>query len=64
MLKTISNDQLCKLIGDLLWQIPDGHLSVRSRGQYCGDQKEWSKEKGTIGKNFQSSQFNKTKKLL
>ncbi|MCP4912776.1 MAG: hypothetical protein GY909_06630 [Oligoflexia bacterium] len=56
----LSEKDFCDRIGTILWDIPDGHLSVRSRGKYCGAQKYWSERKGNVGTNFGKSHFNQT----
>lgn len=57
---SLSEKDFCDRLGTILWEIPDGHLSVRSRGKYCGAQKYWSERKGNVGTNFGKSHFNKT----
>ncbi len=50
----LSEEEFCKKIGDILWPIQDGHLSVRSRGKLCGKQQRWNEIKGQVGPNFAS----------
>ncbi|MGI4993013.1 S41 family peptidase [Halobacteriovorax sp. GFR7] len=50
--KKLSGKQFCKLVGDALWPVQDGHLYVLARGKYCGLQQKRREWKGRVGKNW------------
>ncbi len=48
----LTEEEFCKKIGDALWDIQDGHLTVKARGKLCGKQKKWNEIQGEVGDNF------------
>jgi hypothetical protein len=59
---SLSEKEFCDKIGDILWQVPDGHLTVKSREELCGDQAKWHELKGRVGKNSKLGYFQKNNK--
>ncbi len=53
----LTENEFCKIVGDALWEIPDGHLTVRARGKLCGKQSEWLKRIGRVGKNYKANYY-------
>lgn len=60
--KSLTEKEFCNRVGNILWRIPDGHLTVRARGKLCGDQVEWLKRKGGVGKNRKLSYLQRSSK--
>lgn len=57
----VSVMDLCNLIGDAMWEIPDNHLRAQLNNDNCGFKRQAAKRVGAVGTNFGKEEARKDK---